>query len=104
MKKTTNYVCTFCGKKKVKLWRPSIAPFPLVCAKCAEKRPPIENPLDGSFPDLILMDLSKDYSSILFRSGTTVMVPAYPAGNGVFWKHYVAPDEVMNWWNELPTE
>ena len=101
-----NYVCNICGKKGVRLWRPSIAPFPLVCEKCARKRPPIE-PLpdsEGVPENLILMNLSKDYSGILFMSGTTLMEPAYPAENGAFWKHYAAPDDVIKWWNELPTE
>ena len=38
-----NYVCSICGKKNVKLWRPYMDEYPLVCAECAEKRQvPIE--------------------------------------------------------------
>lgn len=33
-----NYVCSICGKKHVKLWRPYEDTTPLVCATCAEKR------------------------------------------------------------------
>ena len=36
--KTDNYVCSICGKRKVKLWRPYMDTGPLVCAECAEKR------------------------------------------------------------------
>lgn len=34
----TNYVCSFCGKGDVKLWRPKELSSPLICACCAEKR------------------------------------------------------------------
>lgn len=33
-----NYVCSICGKKHVKLWRPYMYTSPLVCAVCAEQR------------------------------------------------------------------
>lgn len=33
-----NYVCSICGRKGVKLWRPYMGTEPLVCAECAEKR------------------------------------------------------------------
>lgn len=33
-----NYVCSFCGKKGVKLWRPYYESAPLICATCAEER------------------------------------------------------------------
>lgn len=36
--KTENYVCSICGKRNVKLWRPYMGTAPLICAKCAEKR------------------------------------------------------------------
>lgn len=36
--KTDNYVCSICGKRNVKLWRPYMDTDPLVCAECAEKR------------------------------------------------------------------
>ena len=36
--KTENYVCSICGKRDVKLWRPYMDTEPLVCAECAEKR------------------------------------------------------------------
>lgn len=36
--KTDNYVCSICGKRNVKLWRPYIGTEPLICAECAEKR------------------------------------------------------------------
>lgn len=32
------YVCSICGKKNVKLWRPYGDSAPLICAECAEKR------------------------------------------------------------------
>lgn len=32
------YVCSFCGKKNVKLWRPYNCCNPLICASCAEER------------------------------------------------------------------
>lgn len=32
------YVCSICGKKNVKLWRPYGDSAPLICAGCAEKR------------------------------------------------------------------
>ena len=37
-KMATNYVCTFCSKGEVKLWRPKEASAPLICAACAEKK------------------------------------------------------------------
>lgn len=36
--KTENYVCSICGKRNVKLWRPYMDTTPLICAECAEKR------------------------------------------------------------------
>lgn len=36
--KTDNYVCSICGKRHVKLWRPYMDTAPLICAECAEKR------------------------------------------------------------------
>ena len=36
--KTDNYVCSICGKRNVKLWRPYMGTEPLICAECAEKR------------------------------------------------------------------
>ena len=36
--KTDNYVCSICGKRNVKLWRPYMDNAPLICAECAEKR------------------------------------------------------------------
>ena len=33
-----NYVCSICGRKNVKLWRPYIDEEPLICATCAEER------------------------------------------------------------------
>ena len=36
--KTNNYVCSICGKRNVKLWRPYGYGAPLICAECAEKR------------------------------------------------------------------
>lgn len=50
----SNYVCSFCGKGKVKLWRPFLGTYPLVCAECAEKRQPkyfeyLWENKDGSF-------------------------------------------------------
>ena len=36
--KTENYVCSICGKRNVKLWRPYMDTSPLICAECAEKR------------------------------------------------------------------
>ena len=36
--KTDNYVCSICGKRNVKLWRPYMDTSPLICAECAEKR------------------------------------------------------------------
>lgn len=36
--KTDNYVCSICGKRNVKLWRPYMGTAPLICAECAEKR------------------------------------------------------------------
>lgn len=35
---TANYVCSICGKRHVKLWRPYMYASPLICAECAEKR------------------------------------------------------------------
>lgn len=35
---TENYVCSICGKRNVKLWRPYMDTSPLICAECAEKR------------------------------------------------------------------
>ncbi len=32
------YVCSICGKKNVKLWRPYGDSAPLICAECAEER------------------------------------------------------------------
>lgn len=36
--KTENYVCSICGKRNVKLWRPYMGTSPLICAECAEER------------------------------------------------------------------
>lgn len=36
--KTENYMCSICGKRNVKLWRPYMDTAPLICAECAEKR------------------------------------------------------------------
>ena len=36
--KTDDYICYFCGKQNVKLWRPHMETFPLICAECAENR------------------------------------------------------------------
>ena len=36
--KTDNYVCSICGKRNVKLWRPYMDTTPLICAECAEER------------------------------------------------------------------
>lgn len=36
--KTDNYVCSICGKRNVKLWRPYMDITPLICAECAEER------------------------------------------------------------------
>ncbi len=36
--KTENYVCSICGKRNVKLWRPYMDTSPLICAECAEER------------------------------------------------------------------
>ena len=36
--KTDNYVCSICGKRHVKLWRPYGDTEPLICAECAEQR------------------------------------------------------------------
>ena len=36
--KKDNYVCSICGKRNVKLWRPYGDDVPLICAECAEKR------------------------------------------------------------------
>lgn len=36
--KTKDYVCSICGKRNVKLWRPYMGTSPLICAECAEKR------------------------------------------------------------------
>lgn len=36
--KTDNYVCSICGKRNVKLWRPCLNDAPLICAECAEER------------------------------------------------------------------
>lgn len=33
-----NCVCSICGRKGVKLWRPYMSTRPLICAECAEKR------------------------------------------------------------------
>ena len=38
MKFKTVYACSFCGKKRVKLWKPFPLLLPLICAKCAEER------------------------------------------------------------------
>lgn len=35
---TEKYLCSFCGTRNVKLWRPYMESFPLICAKCAEER------------------------------------------------------------------
>lgn len=32
------YVCAFCGREHVKLWRPYMGTEPLICAICAEER------------------------------------------------------------------
>ena len=34
---TDNYVCSVCGRRDVKLWRPYGDTYPLICAECAEK-------------------------------------------------------------------
>ena len=36
--KTDNYVCSICGKRNVKLWRPYMDTAPLICAEYAEER------------------------------------------------------------------
>jgi len=36
--KKVNYVCSICGKRNVKLWRPYMDTAPLICAECAEER------------------------------------------------------------------
>ena len=36
--KKDNYVCSVCGKRNVKLWRPFSNVAPLICAECAEER------------------------------------------------------------------
>ena len=36
--KTEKYVCSICGRRNVKLWRPYMDTAPLICAECAEKR------------------------------------------------------------------
>jgi len=41
------YVCSLCGKKNVKLWRPYMCTAPLICAECAEKRQSIRECKDG---------------------------------------------------------
>lgn len=33
-----DYVCSICGRKGIKLWRPYMGTGPLICAECAEKR------------------------------------------------------------------
>lgn len=44
-----DYVCSICGKKNVKLWRPYMCTAPLVCAECAEKRQTIMECKDGTW-------------------------------------------------------
>jgi len=33
-----DYKCSICGKHHVKLWRPYMGTYPLICASCAEQR------------------------------------------------------------------
>ena len=111
-----NYVCSICGKRNLKLWRPIMDTDPLICAECAEKRQTPRESLpkwkvnkDGEVPsyddlgptDQLIVDLSDVSPS--YKSVSTSMVPAKPNEKEGFWAYGSAPEEVHKWWDELPT-
>lgn len=143
--RTDNYVCSICGKRNVKLWRPYMGTVPLICAECAEKRqtpreyeekiwhqedngwyigiftgkklslpkwkvdekgkvPSYYGPGPAGQParmtDQLIVDLS-DVSTAYSRGVS--MVPACPDEDGKFWGYTSVPEEVCEWWDELPT-
>lgn len=53
--KTDNYVCSICGKRNVKLWRPHTNTAPLICAECAEKQ---QTP--RSYPEITICFFKKE--------------------------------------------
>ena len=50
-----NYMCFFCGKQHVKLWRPKKGDTPLICAECAEK---VQSPI--MYNEYIWQELEND--------------------------------------------
>lgn len=113
------YICSFCGRKEVKLWRPMNKNSPLICAVCAEKR---QTPLkcdqwkvdeDGRVPsyDTVSEVTEKDekvYYLIvdLKESSETILLPAIPNTNknGEWCVLGDVPDKEWKWWKNLPTK
>lgn len=139
-----NYVCSFCGKEHVKLWRPYMGTEPLICAECAEKFqapqeyeekswrkegdcyigtptgkkltlpkwtvdekgkvPSYFGPTPDGIPqdmtDQLIVDISKIST---YQSGQTTMISACPNENGDFWGYTSVPENIVKWWEDLPT-
>ena len=144
--KTTNYVCSVCNARNVKLWRPNNDDSPLICATCAEKRqspreygemswtkkadgsykgiptgkmlplpkwtvnakgkvPIYDGPGPEGLPQIMTDQLIVDLSDVSesYTSGETTMLPASPTEDGGFWGYTSVPEEVCEWWENLPT-
>lgn len=118
--KAKNYLCSNCGNRDVKLWRPDKDTTPLICAECAEKHQiPMGNKKEKShtFPKWKVNEKGQ-IPSYHEGAGTTnvlvvsladcdftELVPAILNEDGRFctYENMQQKKELYKWWEELAT-
>lgn len=97
----SNYVCSRCGAKKVKLWRQynTLADhIELLCGPCALEDQDKEGPIDGD---------GKRMDDIVGQPCDQIgwLVPAIPdEDNYTFWGYTSVPASGVRWWRALPLQ
>lgn len=104
------YVCTFCRKRGVKLWREyqtMLSQQTLACADCALKQANTNPRLRYEGP----VDANGQLNCVFVEHGFTQRtsnigwrVPAIEDGEGNFWGMSSAPPDAVYAWQQLPLE
>lgn len=97
----TDYTCSGCGARELKLWR-ELHVVELKCAACAT---PTQVKSDAAYKDACMRVLDAD-GVFTFTDGDQLggLVPAVPAEDGVtFWNYSSVPSDRVQWWHALPT-